>query len=158
MPNKFIYKGGDLDPSQSVARAAIAHFTKYGVFKVAQDGLTQQAIGLDDVQAITGNLTLVPKDSGKVIMCNAAAGNTITLPKASYGKMRFRVVLMVDVTSNQVRLTPDAADTFKGNRLSKTAGQNLDSGNATDAAGDFVEIISDGTTNWYISAVKGTWA
>jgi hypothetical protein len=159
MPGKYIYQGGTLNRTLSVARAILAHFDRNRVYQTSPDG---QRVGTfpitQPIRVASGNRTLLPVENGATVFVESAAGGNFTLPKASLGKMRFRVALAVDVTSNSVGVVPATTDTIRGNRLAKTAGTSVGLAAAGDAAGDFIELESDGVSSWLITAIKGTWA
>jgi hypothetical protein len=161
--NKYVYKGGLFDKTASVARACLSHFDKYGVLWQSPDAINASTIPGADVQELaTGNKTLVPAENGKTIVLTNVAGQTVTLPKIQpipgYGlKLRYRIVVGVDVASGSVTITPAATDIIKGFRLAKTAGQTWTLAAASDAAGDYLELVSDGVISWWASG-RGTWA
>lgn len=159
MPNKYIYKGGDLENSLGVSRAVVAHFTKDGVFKVCQDGVIVRAIPCTDVEVVTANKTLTPAENGKAVLTNKVDGIVVTLPKASYGKMTFRIGVHTLGTSGDLKVAINAADYIKGFNLgSHTIAYAIKLPSATDAIGDFVDLTSDGINTWWITAANGSWA
>jgi hypothetical protein len=156
---KYIFKGGAFNKSLSVARACLAHFTRHGIFTTSPDGVHVGGLGLDAVIVVpSGARTLRSEENGASVLLGAAAGQTVTLPAASRGLMRFRIGPSVDITSGSLTITPASTDTIRGARFAKTAGQTVTLGNAADAAGDFIDLVSDGTLSWYVTGLKGTWA
>lgn len=109
--------------------------------------------------AKTASFTAVKEDDGAVFIADSATSVAVTLPLASTCPgARFTVVVGQLTSSGGHGFTPNAADTIRGNGLSKTAGQSVVCSAASDRVGDVLEIVSDGSTSWYIVAVTGTWA
>jgi hypothetical protein len=160
--NKYVYRGGLFDKTASVARACLSHFDKYGVLWQSPDAIQASTISGNDVQDV-GNATtktLTAVENGKTIVISGLGGCNITLPKIQpipgYGlKLNFKFLPTGDLTGNLV-LTPAATDTIKGLRVAKTAGQTFTLAGGTDAAGDFLELVSDGVNSWYATG-KGVW-
>jgi hypothetical protein len=155
---KFVYKGGIFDKTQSVARAALAHFNKWGVFQASPDSVYYGGISLDQTELITAAKTLTSFESGKNILYAALASQVVTMPLASKGKMRFVISIHALVTSGAgTRINPATGDKFVGCGLTGTANQYLLNAAAADVLGDFVELISDGDTTWHIVRKAGAW-
>jgi hypothetical protein len=111
---------------------------------------------LPDIVSTTASLTLTHRThAGKVIGFNAAAGLTVTLPPvtAATAGETYTVILQTlnTATSNHV-ITPSSTDTFNGG----TSGLGLMNEGSTDAVGDSVSVISDGS-GWLVLNTVGTW-
>lgn len=109
---------------------------------------------------VTVDTTLTAADSGKVIVINAAATKTITLPAASAGGgMRFTFTHQVASTSGAGHLIdPAGTDLVRGNGFTPAAGKGAQNTQATSRIGDSITLVSDGVSAWYIESVTGTWA
>lgn len=93
---------------------------------------------------------------------------TITLPTAASCGKGFSVTVMISAPSSVTGATiaVDAGDTIKrvkkigggGGLVSKSAGQSLVNTAATDKAGDYVRLVSDGATTWNCKGQRGIWA
>jgi len=113
------------------------------------------------VESITGDLSLTAADCGTLMVLNAAAGCTVTLPSvAEAGKGWWvRFVVGTNISSNSVVITEKASvdtDVLRGgiNELEvdtaedgphSAAGTTVTIANALDTVGDFVEFICDGS-------------
>lgn len=109
---------------------------------------------------VTGDTTLTAAESGKVVVVNAAATKTITLPSAAAGAgMRFTVTHQVASTSGAGHLVdPAGTDLVRGNGFTPAAGKGAVCTQATSRIGDSITLVSDGVSAWYIESVTGTWA
>lgn len=76
---------------------------------------------------------------------------------APYG-LTFRFVCEAPSGGTGLSISPAATDKIMGLGITAADNKDLINSGATDAAGDFVEIQSDGSTGWYITASRGTWA
>jgi hypothetical protein len=109
---------------------------------------------------VTADTTLTASDSGKVVVVNAAATKTITLPAASAGAgMRFTVTEQVASTSGAGHLVhPAGTDQVRGNGFTAANSKGAVCTQATSRVGDSITVVSDGVSAWYIESVTGTWA
>tara|TARA_R100000664_G_C2749704_1_gene137053 strand:- start:1280 stop:1573 length:294 start_codon:yes stop_codon:yes gene_type:complete len=71
------------------------------------------------VETLSGSVTLKPSDSGKVFLC---AGATVTLPSAA-----------------------DAGAGWNAKFIFKSGSSSVNSSGAIDTAGDFCEVVCDGS-------------
>lgn len=108
---------------------------------------------------VTADTTLTAADSGKVVVVNAAASKTITLPAATLTGMRFTVTHQVATSSGAGHLVdPAGTDLVRGNGVTPAAGKGVVCSQATSRIGDSVTLVCDGAGAWYIESVTGTWA
>jgi hypothetical protein len=108
---------------------------------------------------VTANTTLTAEDSGKVVVINAAATRTITLPAASTTGLRFTITHQVASTSGNGHLIdPAGTDLVRGNGFTPAAGKGAVCTQTTSRIGDSITLVSDGVSAWYIESVTGTWA
>jgi hypothetical protein len=109
--------------------------------------------------AVTGNKTLAAADSG--IVQNVTASATITLPAAS-GLTGMAVVVRNGGAGSTdgavtINVTPNGTDQVVGNGF--TAANGKGAVNTTGAGGnDFLRIVCDGTSKWYVQDSSGTWS
>ena len=110
----------------------------------------------------TADTAEIKEDGTTYIANNSAATFTLTLPKAATAGAGTKFRLIAGVLPGAgagTTLTPNAVDKFQGNGFNaKTAGQTLVNSAASDALGDYVEVVSDGGTIWYVISKVGTWA
>lgn len=111
------------------------------------------------VESLTAARTLTSADSGKTFFLNLAAGFTVTLPAVESG-LRFRFIVgTAPATGNYVIAAAGGADILKGHitegdptaAAASPSDDNADVVNLVQnvaAAGDEVEVISDGTS-WF---------
>jgi len=110
------------------------------------------------VATVTADATLTEADSGKVIILNAAASKTISLPATAAG-LTFTFVHQVATTSGTGHaISPVAADLIRGNGLTPADDKDLICTQGTSRIGDSVTLVGDGVDGWYITAITGTWA
>jgi len=123
---------------------------------VDRDG-TMHAEGITfDVVVHTVDATLTEDDSGKIHVAGAV-DLVFTLPATQAGLVFQFVVSTVSATTG-ASISPAAADQIIGNGF--TAADDKDAINtaATDAAGDAMTVVGNGTTGWLITNTVGTWA
>ena len=122
------------------------------------------------VESITASKQLEVHDCGTLLMLNAAAGCTITLPSvADAGKGWWvRIVIGTNVSSNTAVITEKTSvdtDVLVGGIVelevdtsddgpSTTGATTLTIANALDTVGDFVEIICDGSKFYFHGQTK----
>lgn len=111
--------------------------------------------------------TLTSADTGKVYICTASSGTQVfSLPAASTGGLMFTFVCghasgeirvgVVTTGDNIIGKTHGAQD---GTGISTTATTGLLLNTAaTNVIGDFVTLVSDGLTSYYMVAVAGAWS
>jgi hypothetical protein len=140
--------------------------TKAGRLFIDRKGGTPEPLSLDRVNVLgtsVAAITLDGTDDGVTVVANNSAATVVaTLPKVATVGAGYRARLLAAVLPGAgagTTLTPNAADKFQGNGFNaKTAGQTLVNSAATDAVGDYVDVVSDGGTIWYVINKVGTWA
>ena len=112
-----------------------------------------------NARIVTADTTLTPADSGSVIVINAAATKTMTLPSAATPGLRFTFTHQVATTSGNGHLIdPAGTDQVRGNGFTPANGKGAVCTQATSRIGDSITVVSDGSSAWYIESVTGTWA
>lgn len=113
----------------------------------------------DNVSIVTADTTLIPANSGSLIVINAAATKTMTLPSASVPGLVFTFTHQVASTSGAGHtIHPSGTDVMRGNGFTPAAGKGAVCTQATSRIGDAITVVSDGAGAWYIRSVTGTWA
>jgi hypothetical protein len=116
-------------------------------------------------KAFTASATLSASDAGTVLMVNAAAGLTLTLPAATGTGRAFKIVVGTTVTSNTVVVkVANATDTMTGLAISAADGGASVNGWETAASSDTITL--DGSTTGgikgdmieLIDCASGLWA
>jgi len=106
--------------------------------------------------------------SGRTFLCTAAAGTQVfTLPAAATAGLIYTFVCGAGAAGGEIRVGVFAGD----NIIGKTHGANDATGLVSTATtglllntagsnvvGDFVTLVSDGVTTWYMAAVAGVWS
>lgn len=104
----------------------------------------------------SANDTMAAADSGIVHVVDTDAV-VITLPATAVGLV---ITVMNGAADGAalVSVSPAAADQIIGNGF--TAADNKDAQNtkATAKKGDFITLVADGASGWYVTAVRGIWA
>lgn len=104
-------------------------------------------------ETITANTTLSKSDSGKTLIAGAV-DLVVTLPDADEAGVYFAFVTKSPSAGTGLSLSPQAADKINGGTVDK----DLINSGASDAAGDAVELVSDGAGGWWTRGKVGTWA
>lgn len=116
-------------------------------------------------KSLTASKTLDASDAGTVLLVNAAAGLTLTLPAASGTGRMFKVVIGTTVTSNSVVIqVANADDVMTGLALSAADTDSSVNGWETAATSDTITL--NGTTTGgikgdvieLIDAADNTWS
>lgn len=100
--------------------------------------------------SLTASATLGPTHANTVLMLNAAAGMTLTLPAATGSGYRYTMVVGTTVTSNSVVIQVTGNDTMTGVAMSAADGGNTVNGWETAADSDTITL--DGSTT---GGIKG---
>lgn len=107
---------------------------------------------------VATNKTLAAADSG--IVQNVTASATVTLPAAS-GLTGCSYLIRnggAGATDGAVtvNVTPNGTDQMVGNGFTAANGKGaVNTGG--NGGNDFLELVCDGTSKWYIRASSGTW-
>lgn len=115
-------------------------------------------MAIDTLAVITASRTMTTPESGADVFCNAA-DLVVTLPKANdfSGSMFVVMTNVVSTATGTAVATPANGGSIIGLGATITAGSSLTNTAATDVAGDFVKVKSNGT-NWYVVQSDGIWA
>jgi glycerate-2-kinase len=81
---------------------------------------------------------------------------TVTLPNITAIGVTLRFTAN-STTTNDIQISPDATDNIQGLNLNAGATVDKDFILADPAAGDFIEVMSDGTDTWRVTAAAGVW-
>lgn len=128
-------------------------------FYVNTDGTGRRAVqlGLGDAEVLSAASTLTAEDSGKVFFLNSATEFATTLPAPVLGfRAKFIVSAAPDGASYTI-VTAGGANIIKGGVNELETNDTVDGPSDTDGdtitfvdgvavAGDYVELISDGTS------------
>ena len=108
---------------------------------------------LSGYENVTGAAqTLTSEDHGKVFRVNVA-DCVFTLPSTEAGLVFHFVVDTLSATTG-CSLSPAAADNINGG----TDNKDLINTAATDAVGDSVTLVADGSEGWLALGMHGIWA
>jgi hypothetical protein len=116
------------------------------------------APGASSVLDVTGATTLTTADNGKLISLNAAAGAAITLPAVTNTGFKCKFVVSTVFATTDWVISSVEGDNIEG---ALNIADTLTTVDAADSftfelgaenIGDFVEIISDGTS-WLVNGV-----
>ncbi len=123
------------------------------------DGIQRYVAG-SKVEYHASDFTVTPEDDGALFEIGDDAGVTVTLPlaDASTKGMKVTVALWAVAGSGAHAVSPNAADTIRGNGFTPAADKDAICTAATDRIGDSITLQSDGAHSWFITSVVGTWA
>lgn len=108
------------------------------------------------VETKTADYTLTAADSGKVFLAGAV-DLVFTLPSTVSGLV-YTIVVKTVSASTGCSVSPAAADQIVGNGFTVADDKDAINTAATDAVGDSITVVGDGSVGWYITNVAGTWA
>lgn len=116
---------------------------------------------IDDVVAVAANRTLTAADTGKVFE-TSAADIVFTLPDATAAGMKgvtFTFINGVLSGGTGMSLSPAAGDQIRGKGITTPAdNKDMINSGASDALGDTVTLVCDGSTGYVATVVVGTFA
>lgn len=102
----------------------------------------------------------IKPDGEDTLVISAVADLVVVLPATEKCRPGLRVGLWVGVVSVSVgaSLSPDTADKIQCKGLSGADNKDLINTQATEAVGDYAEVVADGTDGWVCTDKLGTWA
>ena len=106
-----------------------------------------------NVHNLTAAYQVLASDSGKVFTIDQDAAFAITLPATHQEGLNYKFIL-TDAGSGEVHITSGASNGIKGFSMDPTTGINaidnvlIDIVSGTAVVGDYVNLVSDGTTWW----------
>ena len=104
----------------------------------------------------TDNYTVDAQDTGKVL-CLATDDKTFTLPATAAGLEVILVNLATDAGA-LMSVSPNAADKIMGPDVAGTDDKDYRNTKATQVRWDYLHLIGDGSTGWYVKSQRGIWA
>lgn len=144
---------------------ATATQTVFGGMSLKTGANWNVATGVQHTRAVrlaTANITIATdaSDAGTWQINNAADIITYLPQSTGVGKgVYYKVTIatggLSDATGAKIR--PKSNDTIFGIVAGATDGENLLLAGATDEAGDWVELVSDGNAGWYVTSHRGGW-
>lgn len=114
--------------------------------------------GSGSVKDVTGATTLTSADNGKIISLNAAAGAAITLPAVALTGFTCKFVVSTVFATSDWVVTSAEGDNIEGCLNIASTLTTVDAADSftfelgAENIGDFVEIVSDGTS-WLVFGV-----
>ena len=133
------------------------------------DGLALSHRFTDDHETLTVATTIAADDHGKtfdiatdaIVITLLAVGTEPANARAAKGfRVRFRNTGADG--NNTITLAPNASDKFLGElsgvALTGTDDKDIVNTKATAKNGDYVELVSDGVTGWYVEHSTGIWS
>lgn len=112
-----------------------------------------------NVETREASFSLTEKDSGKVFLIDAA-DVVASLPAASEATrgVFYKFFVVTLSTGTGFSVSPAAADQIRGKGITAADDKDIINSAATDAVGDHIEVVCDGSLGWVITNVDGTWA
>ena len=112
-------------------------------------------------------LTVTAAMSGTSFICTAAAGTQVfTLPAAVTAGLVYTFICGAGAAGGEIRVGVASGDNIVGKTSGAQDGTGLVSTATTglllntaggNVVGDFVTLVSDGVTTWYMRGVAGAW-
>ena len=130
-----------------------------GSVNVASGGaLVSRGILRPFVTTDAATLALTAAQSGAVILATkSSVTQTFALPAATTAGLEFTFVC--GHADGEINIDPGATThTIVGISISVAAGKDLKNTAASNAVGDCVTLVADGTSKWVITQMQGTWA
>ncbi len=91
------------------------------------------------------------------MICNGA-DLVVTLPITQEG-LWFTIVTAVASSGTGTSVSPYSTDKIQGlGIISPTDNKDFINSGASDAAGDFLTVVGDGSDGWWVADSRGTWA
>jgi hypothetical protein len=150
-------------PAGEFFRDTVSGVTKMGDGTSTWSQLQGLTVGGIRTIAATGTVDYTT-DRGAIIQC-ATDNGVLTLPAISTVQAGFRVKFQNTGADGgaKISLSPAAADnivgqTFAGADVGGVANKDMINTKASAIKGDWLEVIADGTTTWWIINIKGVWA
>lgn len=111
------------------------------------------------VESKAASYTLGPQDSGKVFL-HTAVDVVASLPAvtADMDGVFYKFFVVAPSTTTGASVSPAAADQIRGKGITAADNKDIINTAATDALGDYLEVVCDGSLGWVITDSAGTWA
>lgn len=111
-----------------------------------------------NTQGKAADFNVLATDSGKVFIITGV-DKVATLPATAAG-LRFSFLVTAGALSagTGFSISPNASDKIMGAGLTPADDKDLINDGATDAEGDLIELLGDGTDGWYVIRKLGTWS
>lgn len=127
--------------------------------------------GLRKTQAIAANAyTVVSADDGDIVIASAADNDVVTLPDAAAANLGMRITVQNRGAdgAHKLSVSPHSSDKIFGGihggaggdlvSFAEGADKDIINTKATAKKGDYVVLVSDGSTGWWVIGGKGVWA
>ena len=109
-----------------------------------------------DVETITANKTLDVQDTGKVM--ESALNNVVFALPATVVGICYQIVNTAADAGAKLSISPNTVDKIMGPDLAGEDNKDLVNTQSTQKKGDYVKILGDGSSGWYVQEIHGTWA
>lgn len=153
--NTFTALSGSTIETNTIAETTPANGIAIDGLLVKDNALTAWQ---DDITLTAVGVTLLAADSGKTYIVTAA-DQVFDLPATVLG-LRYRFILATAglSASTGLSISPVTLDKVMGNGLTGADNKDAILAGATDAEGDMIEVVADGSLGWYIVSIIGTWS
>jgi len=101
------------------------------------------------------NYTLDAQDTGKVLVMNADA-KVFTLP-ATVAGLEFVIQCITADGGALMSVSPNASDKIMGPDVAGVDDKDYQLTKATQNQGDYLHIVGDGASGWFVKSSRGTW-
>lgn len=108
------------------------------------------------VVSVSADTTLTAADTGKLYVASAV-DLVMTLP-ATQDHLVFTFVVSTVSATTGLSISPVAADRIQGKGITAADDKDIINTAATDAVGDLIQVVGDGSDGWWITNLLGTWA
>jgi hypothetical protein len=163
MATKYIERATGAAASHTGSHAGVGVDSDDNRFYVNANGTRvpmMEAAGASSVATLVTTKSVLPDESGKTFFLHLAGGFAVTLPAPVAG-LRYKFIVKTAPTTAYTIATADSANIIVGgvNELEVDTGDDGPSSSTGDLitfvantalAGDYVDLISDGTS-WFLS-------
>jgi hypothetical protein len=112
--------------------------------------------GMANITSLAANFTLTEALNGGIYL-SGAADLVVTLPATQRG-LTYTLITSTLSTTTGFSLSPNASDRIQGKGITAADNKDIINTQATEAVGDLLTVVGDGSAGWWITNMLGTWA
>jgi hypothetical protein len=110
-------------------------------------------------EAKSASFSLTEADSGKVFLIQAV-DLVASLPatSAALAGVTYKFFVLTPSAGTGFSVSPTTEDQIRGKGITAAENKDIINSGASDAIGDYLEVVCDGALGWLIVGKDGTWA